>query len=66
LISRRYEQGSVVLTTNRTFKEWGQIFNDNIVASAILDRLIHHCQLAKIGGTSYRVKHRKDRLDRQD
>jgi DNA replication protein DnaC len=66
LISRRYEQGSVVLTTNRSFKEWGQIFNDNIVASAILDRLIHHCQLAKIGGKSYRVKHRQDHLDRQD
>ncbi len=66
LISRRYEQGSVVLTTNRPFKEWGQIFNDNTVASAILDRLIHHCQLAKIGGTSYRVKDRKDHLDRQD
>lgn len=66
LISRRYEQGSVVLTTNRPFKEWGQIFNDNIVASAILDRLIHHCQLAKIGGKSYRVKDRKDHLDRQD
>ena len=66
LISRRYEQGSIVLTTNRSFKEWGQIFNDNIVASAILDRLIHHCQLAKIGGKSYRVKHQKDHLDRQD
>ncbi len=60
LISRRYEQGSIVLTTNRPFKEWGQIFNDNIVASAILDRLIHHCQLAKIGGKSYRVKNRQD------
>ena len=66
LISRRYEQGSVVLTTNRPFKEWGQIFNDNTVASAILDRLIHHCQLAKIGGPSYRVKHRKENLDKQD
>jgi DNA replication protein DnaC len=62
LISRRYEQGSIVLTTNRPFKEWGQIFNDNIVASAILDRLVHHCQLAKIGGKSYRVKNKKDDL----
>lgn len=62
LISRRYEQGSVVLTTNRPFKEWGLIFNDNTVASAILDRLIHHCQLAKIGGKSYRVKDKKEAL----
>lgn len=66
LVSRRYEQGSVVLTTNRPFKQWGQIFNDNTVASAILDRLVHHCQLAKIGGTSYRLRDQKENLDKPD
>jgi len=62
LISRRYEQGSIVLTTNRPFKDWGHIFNDNTVASAILDRLIHHCQLARLGGKSYRVKNKSEAL----
>jgi DNA replication protein DnaC len=66
LISRRYEQGSVVLTTNRPFKQWGQIFNDNTVASAILDRLVHHCQLARIGGTSYRLRNQQENLDKPD
>jgi DNA replication protein DnaC len=66
LISRRYEQGSVVLTTNRPFKQWGQIFNDNTVASAILDRLVHHCLLARIGGTSYRLRDQKENLDKPD
>jgi DNA replication protein DnaC len=66
LISRRYEQGSIVLTTNRPFKQWGQIFNDNTVATAILDRLVHHCLLAKIGGNSYRLKDQKETLEKQD
>ena len=66
LISRRYEQGSIVLTTNRPFKQWGQIFNDNTVASAILDRLVHHCQLARIGGTSYRLRNQQENLDKPD
>ena len=61
IISHRYEQGSIVLTTNRAFKDWGKIFNDNTVASAILDRLVHHSEVAKIEGASYRVKNRKDR-----
>lgn len=60
IISHRYEQGSVVLSTNRAFKDWGKIFNDNTVATAILDRLVHHSEVAKIEGTSYRVKKRKE------
>lgn len=61
IISHRYEQGSVVLTTNRAFKDWGKIFNDNTVAAAIADRLVHHGEVAKIEGPSYRVKNRKER-----
>ena len=66
LISRRYEQGSIVLTTNKPFRDWGQIFNDNTVASAILDRLVHHCLLARIGGNSYRLRGQKENLDKPD
>jgi len=59
VISSRYEKGSVILTTNRPFKDWGKIFNDNTVASAIIDRLVHHSEVIKIEGASYRVKDRK-------
>jgi len=59
VISSRYEKGSVVLTTNRAFKDWGKIFHDNTVASAIIDRLVHHSEVIKIEGASYRVKNRK-------
>ena len=62
IISHRYEQGSVVLTTNRAFKDWGKIFNDNTVAAAVLDRLVHHSEVAKIEGASYRVKNRKEQM----
>lgn len=59
VISSRYEKGSVILTTNRAFKDWGKIFHDNTVASAIIDRLVHHSEVIKIEGASYRVKDRK-------
>jgi len=59
VISSRYEKGSVILTTNRAFKDWGKIFHDNTVASAVIDRLVHHSEVIKIEGASYRVKDRK-------
>ena len=60
VISKRYEQGSIVLTTNRAFKHWGKIFNnDNTLASAIIERLCHHCEIVKIEGESYRLKDKK-------
>lgn len=59
VISSRYEKGSVILTTNRPFKDWGKIFNDNTVASAVIDRLVHHSEVIKIEGPSYRLKDRK-------
>jgi DNA replication protein DnaC len=56
VISNRYEMGSVIITTNRPFREWGAIFNgDSTLASAIIDRLIHHSEIIKIEGDSYRV-----------
>jgi len=56
LIARRYEKGSVILTSNKPFEEWGQIFSDDVVASAILDRLLHHSYPFFIQGKSFRMK----------
>ena len=57
IISQRYEQGSIVITTNRVFKEWPKIFNnDSTLTSALLDRLLHHVEATLIGGDSYRMK----------
>ena len=57
VISNRYECGSVVVTTNRAFRDWGAILNnDNTLASAMIDRLVHHGALVQIKGDSYRVK----------
>ena len=56
LVSRRYERGSIILNTNRPFEEWSSIFKDNIIATAILDRLLHHSHVFYITGDSYRLK----------
>jgi DNA replication protein DnaC len=57
VISNRYETGSVVITTNRAFRDWGMLLNnDNTLASAVIDRLVHHGTLIQIKGESYRVK----------
>jgi DNA replication protein DnaC len=57
IISARYERGSIVITTNRVFKDWSQIFNnDSTLTSALLDRLLHHTEAVVIEGKSYRMK----------
>ena len=57
IISAKYERGSVVITTNRVFKDWSQIFNnDSTLTSALLDRLLHHTEAVVIEGKSYRMK----------
>lgn len=56
IISQRYERGSIILTSNKAYKDWPGVFNnDNTVTSAILDRLLHHCQTVTITGSSYRM-----------
>ena len=61
IISQRYEQGSIVITTNRVFREWPQIFNnDSTLTSALLDRLLHHTEAVVIEGKSYRMKKVKE------
>jgi len=56
VVSRRYEHGSIVLTTNRHIVDWGHVFHDTTVAAAILDRLLHHATILSINGDSYRMR----------
>ncbi|GHE69005.1 hypothetical protein GCM10017771_92760 [Streptomyces capitiformicae] len=58
VISKRCEKGSIILTSNKTFSEWGQVFGDAVLVAAILDRLLHHCDVISINGPSYRLKNR--------
>jgi DNA replication protein DnaC len=59
IISKIYEKSSVIITTNKSFEQWGDIFSDNILASAILDRIVHYSTVIKINGPSYRAKNLK-------
>ena len=59
VISKRAEAGSIILTTNKPFKNWTEIFQDHAVATAIAERLIEHGELIKIEGTSYRIEKRR-------
>ena len=56
LIAKRYEKKTTVITTNKNFSEWGEVFGDNVLANAILDRLLHHSKIYSIKGRSYRTK----------
>ena len=69
LISRRYEKKSIIVTTNIPLSKWGQTFSNPTIANAILDRLVHHSEIFKISGKSYRMKdyteqHTKQHLNR--
>jgi len=59
LVSRRYERGSLLLTSNRSVGEWGSVFGDPVVATAILDRLLHHSHVLTIRGDSYRLREKR-------
>lgn len=59
ILARRYEKASLVLTSNKSFLDWGEIFGDQILATAILDRLLHHATTLNIKGESYRLKDRR-------
>jgi DNA replication protein DnaC len=56
LVSRRYQRGSIILTSNKSYSEWGDIFSDTVLASALLDRLLHQSMTVNIHGSSYRLK----------
>ena len=59
IIARRYENNSTIITSNKSFEEWGRIFFDPVLATAILDRFVHHCHFITIKGESYRMKERQ-------
>jgi DNA replication protein DnaC len=64
IISKRYEKGACIITTNKAFEQWSDIFADNILADAILDRIVHHSLVFKISGPSYRAKNLQIRKDK--
>ena len=59
LVARRYERGSILVTSNRAVSEWGTVFGDAVVATAILDRILHHSHVITIRGESYRLKKKR-------
>ena len=59
LLVRRYERGSLVVTSNKGFTDWGEVFNDQVLATAILDRLLHHATTVNIKGDSYRLREKR-------
>jgi len=60
LISEVYERSSVVITSNKDFEEWAEMMGDQIMTTAMLDRLLHHAQVFSLSGDSYRIQHRKE------
>ncbi len=59
LLARRYERASLVVTSNKSLVDWAEIFNDQVLATAILDRLLHHATTINIKGESYRLREKK-------
>ena len=59
LVSARYEKGSIILTSNKGFGEWGELLGDTVIASAVLDRLLHHSHVLNIRGESYRLREKR-------
>lgn len=59
MVSARYERGSIILTSNKGFADWGELLGDTVIATAILDRLLHHSQVLNIRGESYRLKDKR-------
>ncbi len=60
LVSARYERASLIVTSNKPFGRWGEVFGDDVVAAAMIDRLVHHAEVISLKGDSYRLKDRQD------
>jgi len=63
LVTARYEHGSILLTSNMGFSDWGNLLGDEVLATALLDRLLHHAEVIAINGRSYRMKDRREALN---
>src|SRR5215475_6786191 len=59
LVARRYERASLIITSNKSFIDWGEVFGDQVLATAILDRLLHHSNTINIKGESFRLKEKR-------
>jgi DNA replication protein DnaC len=66
VVAKRYETGSIILTSNKGFSDWGDVLGDSVVASAILDRLLHHSTVFNIKGESYRLREKKAELVKEE
>lgn len=66
LIASRYEQGSVMVTSNLPFGRWGETFSDDVVAAAMIDRLVHHAEVLTLTGDSYRTRQRRELLNKEN
>ena len=62
---RRYEKGAIIMTTNRPLEDWGQVLGDTAAAGAILDRFLHHAEIIRLQGRSYRMQNRRELLKKQ-
>ncbi|GAB2465626.1 IS21-like element helper ATPase IstB [Xylanimonas ulmi] len=62
LVAARYEQGSLIITSNLPFGRWGEVFGDEVVAAAMIDRLVHHAEVVTLTGDSYRTRARRELL----
>ncbi len=60
LVTARYEHGSILLTSNTSFSAWGELLGDEVLATALLDRLLHHAEVIPVNGRSYRMKDRRE------
>ena len=65
IVVRRYEKGSIIMTTNRPLEDWGQVLGDTAAAGAILDRFLHHAEVIRLQGRSYRMYNRRELLSKQ-
>ena len=63
LVASRYEQGSLLITSNLSFSRWGEIFTDDVVAAAMIDRLVHHAEVLTLDGESYRTRTRRELIE---
>ena len=66
LVASRYEQGSIMVTSNLPFGRWGETFSDDVVAAAMIDRLVHHAEVLTLTGDSYRTRQRRELLAKEN